>query len=121
MHRLFAAVAVAMQQVFTYNEQHVNQIELSFDGQISNWSVVNLATKEALPADIELVYLDTNTPLMRKLGQEQLNRELLLRSAPSFLRPAVWTLFIDELSTRYYDVVQRAASRLAATAAASCQ
>jgi hypothetical protein len=50
-----------------------------------------------------LVYLDTSTPLTCKDGQEQLDPELFLRSAPSFL---VWILrlfFLDDVLTRYYD------------------
>jgi hypothetical protein len=42
-----------------------------------------------LGQEIELIYFDTSNPLMQKGGQEQLDPELFLRNAPSFL---VWII-----------------------------
>jgi hypothetical protein len=50
-----------------------------------------------------LWYLDTSTPLFRVEGVEQLDPELLLRSAPAFLAWILRWLFVQEVVDRYYD------------------
>jgi hypothetical protein len=50
-----------------------------------------------------LTYLDTSTPLFRVEGVEQLNTELFLRSAPSFLAWILRLLFLEDVVNRYYD------------------
>lgn len=92
------------QKVFDFNRAHANELELGFDGQISNWAIVGFeAEAQRLPDAIRLVYLDTSTPLLRKGGREQLNPELFLRSAPFFLAWLLRLLYLDEVLTRYYD------------------
>ena len=91
-------------KVFDFNRAHANELELGFDGQISNWAIVNFdAQAQRLPDDLCLVYLDTSTPLLRKNGREQLDPELFLRSAPFFLAWLLRLLYLDEVLTRYYD------------------
>jgi hypothetical protein len=93
------------QKVFDFNRAHANELELGFDGQISNWAIVGFdVAAQRLPVEIRLVYLDTSTPLLRKGGREQLNPELFLRSAPVFLAWLLRWLYLDEVLTRYYDV-----------------
>jgi hypothetical protein len=72
---------------------------------MSNWAVQNLADGQ-LPNPITLQYLDTSSPLMQKNGVEQLDVELFLRSAPSFLRWLLRWLFLEDVATRYYDMRQ---------------
>lgn len=98
---LVQAILKEMQKVFTFNS---DERAVGLDGQISNW-VVRGATKETtqLNKQVELVYLDTSSPLLRKQGQEQLNPELFLRSAPSFLVWIIRLLFLQEVMSRYYD------------------
>jgi hypothetical protein len=47
--------------------------------------------------------MDTSTPLYRIDGAEQLDPELFLRSAPSFLRWVLRLFFLDDVVNRYYD------------------
>ena len=102
--RLIQAVLRETQKVFAFNRAHVNELELGFDGQISNWAIADFdAEAQRLPDDIHLVYLDTSTPLLRKGGREQLDPELFLRSAPFFLAWLLRLLYLDEVLTRYYD------------------
>ena len=54
--------------------------------------------------DTRLLYLDTSTPLFRVGGAEQLDPELFLRSAPSFLAWALRLLYLKEVVDRYYDL-----------------
>jgi hypothetical protein len=50
-----------------------------------------------------MAYIDTSTPLMLENGTETLDPELLLQSAPSFLRWLIRWLFLEDVMTRYYD------------------
>jgi hypothetical protein len=50
-----------------------------------------------------MAYIDTSTPLMLENGVETLDPELLLQSAPSFLRWLIRWQFLDDVMTRYYD------------------
>ena len=105
VHRLVQAALQETKKVFDFNRAHAGDLELGFDGQISNWAIVGLnAGARQLPGEIRLAYLDTSTPLMRKGGQEQLDAELFLRSAPFFLVWLLRLLYLEEVMTRYYDL-----------------
>lgn len=93
---LFAAVLDEFAKVFTFNEQNRAELEIGFDGQLSNWAVAGLDP-------IRLVYFDTGTPLMRRNGREQINAEIFLRSAPTFLAWLLKRLFLADVVGRYYD------------------
>lgn len=105
VRKLVLAVLKEMAKVFDFNRQHTGRLEVGFDGQISNWALVNFNPEApAFDTKIDLVYFDTSAPLVRKNGQEQLNPELFLRCAPSFLVPILRLLFLKDVMTRYYDV-----------------
>jgi hypothetical protein len=101
--RLVRQVLLELAKLWEFNARK-GRLELGIDGQISNWSVEELDPSTGrLPENINLIYFDTSTPLLRIDGVEQLDPELFLRSAPSFL---VWILrkfFLDDVMTRYYD------------------
>ena len=79
-------------------------LELGVDGQISNWSIKGFdAANRRLGDEINLIYFDTSTPFLRIDGVEQLDPELFLRSAPSFLVWIMRLLFLEDVMTRYYD------------------
>lgn len=103
--RLVLAVLEEITKVFNFNKQHKGCLEVGFDAQISNWAVANFNPETAaLNEDINLVYFDTSAPLLRKNGQEQLDPELFLRCAPSFLVAILRLLFLKDVMTRYYDI-----------------
>lgn len=83
-----------IEQVWIYNAQHNPKLKLAIDGQLSNWVL--------LESD-ELLFIDTSTPLMHENGVEVLDPELLLQSAPSFLRWLIRWQFLDDVMNRYYD------------------
>lgn len=102
--RLVQRVLAEAGQVFAFNQAHRGELELGLDGQISNWAIADLdETAPTLPDPLTLVYLDTSTPLMRRGGQEQLDPELVMRSAPSFTLWFIRRAFLPEVMTRYYD------------------
>jgi len=102
---LISAIFDEFEQVFTFNSNNRETIEVGLDGQISNWCVDNFDAKNGnLPDDINLTFLDTSSPLLRRNGVEQLNAEIFLRSAPSFLSWFLKLFFLDDVVTRYYDL-----------------
>lgn len=102
--RLLRAILREINKVFLFNESRNHPLEVGFDGQISNWTIENFDPQtDVLPETIKLAYFDTSTPLLRRNGKEQLNPELFLRSAPSFLVWIIRLLFLEDVMTRYYD------------------
>jgi hypothetical protein len=93
---LFAAVLDEFAKVFAFNAANRAELEIGFDGQLSNWAVAGFDP-------IRLVYFDTGTPLLRRNGREQINAEIFLRSAPSFLAWLLKRLFLADVVGRYYD------------------
>lgn len=99
---LFRLTLREMNKVFTFNESGADT-KFGIDGQISNWAVADYREGFAIGPDTKLYYIDTSTPLMQLNGVEQLNPELFLRSAPSFLLWIIRWFFLEGVMTRYYD------------------
>ncbi|NOY38632.1 MAG: hypothetical protein GXO83_13785 [Chlorobi bacterium] len=93
---LIGRIAMQIVSVWKYNEKMKPGLELSLDGQLSNWVEENG----------QLYFVDTSTPLFRLDGKEQLDPELLLQSAPGFLRWILRAFFLDDVMNRYYDLRQ---------------
>lgn len=101
VRNLVRAVLGEAKKVFDFNN---DELAVGLDAQISNWAIVGFDPQAPkLGRDIELLYFDTSSPIIRKHGEEQLDPELFLRSAPSFLLWIIRLLFLDEVMTRYYD------------------
>ncbi|HIP96973.1 MAG TPA: hypothetical protein EYH32_07145, partial [Anaerolineae bacterium] len=101
VERLVLAALGETKKVFDFNS---DELAIGFDGQISNWAILGFDPEAPeLGEDVELVYFDTSSPLLRKHSQEQLDPELFLRSAPSFLVWIIRLLFLEDVMTRYYD------------------
>ena len=99
---LVSRVLRELRRVWEFNRQQ-DRIQVAIDGQISNWALENFDPQHPQLEEARLLYLDTSTPLFRIQGREQLDTELFLRSAPSFL---VWVLrlvFLKDVVDRYYD------------------
>jgi len=87
-------IFVEIKKVYQFNQQNNSKIELSIDGQVSNWSFV----------ENKLFYFDTSTPLFKIDGTEQMNPELLLNSTPKILRWLIRSFFLQDVMDRYYDL-----------------
>lgn len=87
-------VITEIEKVWSFNEENKPELRLAIDGQISNWVY--------LESD-ELLFIDTSTPLMHERGAEVLDPELLLQSAPSFMRWLIRLFFLKGVMERYYD------------------
>lgn len=90
-------------RVWNFNQQQ-DRLQVALDGQISNWSIDGFEVQDPqVDLTSKLTYLDTSTPLYRIEGVEQLNAELFLRSAPSFLAWILRLFFLEDVVNRYYD------------------
>ena len=92
-----------LKKIWAFNKDN-EKLEIGIDGQISNWSIIGFdPEKPKVTKETKFLYLDTTTPFIRKDGVEQLDPELLLRAAPSFLLWIIRILFLEDVMTRYYD------------------
>jgi len=94
INQMAQRITQEIEKVWTYNREKQPELTLAIDGQLSNWVLLDSG---------ELLFIDTSTPLMLENGVEVLDPELLLQSAPSFLRWLIRWQFLDDVMTRYYD------------------
>lgn len=101
---LVRRVLQELSRVWVFNAgQH--RLQVALDGQVSNWSIQGFDPQNPhLEEGASLWYMDTSTPLFRVEGVEQLDPELFLRSAPSFLAWVLRLLFLEDVVNRYYDL-----------------
>ena len=100
---LVEAVLSRLLKVWTFNRSQP-RVQVGIDGQISNWAVRGLDPQRAeLGPDVVLIYIDNSSPLIRVEGVEQLDPELFLRAAPSFLAWILRRFFLQDVLDRYYD------------------
>ncbi len=97
IQELFEMIIADIAKVWSYNASAMPDRELALDGQLSNWVWTDSGS------DKTLFYIDTSTPLFRKNGQEQMDPELFLKSAPFFLRWIIRLFFLNDVMNRYYD------------------
>ena len=86
-------------KVWEFNRNFSPSLKLAIDGQLSNWAWIKEEENHIL------YFIDTSTPLYLKEGLEKQNPELLLQSAPGFLRWMIRMFFLKDVMTRYYDPI----------------
>lgn len=102
--RLVMGVMAETAKVFDLNRTHQGDLELGFDGELANWAILGYDSERGgLPERFKLIYIDTNTPMIRRRGQEQLDTEPFLRGAPSPLLPVIRRTVLPEILSRFYD------------------
>lgn len=100
---LIVRVLNELNKIWSFNQVQ-SEYQLAIDGQISNWVINEFDPDDPhLEDGTNLSYLDTSTPIYLTNGIEQLDPELFLRSAPSFLVSIIRKFFLDDVMTRYYD------------------
>ena len=100
--KLFRRVLRHVHKTWLFNQSQ-DKHEVALDGQISNWALP-VSDVASIDQETPLLYIDTSTPIFRIDGKEQLNVELFLRLAPSFMRWIMRRYFLDDVMSRYYDV-----------------
>ncbi len=102
--RLLEKVLEKIVDVHAFNE-HNREINIGIDAQLSNWALVSQTGSTPAIGDIDSVtYLDTSSPMIRLRGKEQVNTEIFIKSAASFLRPIIRAFFLQQVLDRYYDI-----------------
>ncbi|NHZ86197.1 MAG: hypothetical protein GWP19_09980 [Planctomycetia bacterium] len=91
---LLDKICTEIEKVWQFNSENIPKKELAIDGQLSNW---------ILTEDNNIYYIDTSTPLFKLDEVEQLNPDLILKTAPSFLRWILKLFFLKDVMGRYYD------------------
>lgn len=100
---LVRQILLELSKVWSFNARQ-DRLQVALDGQISNWCIEGFDPQNPrLKEGASLWYVDTSTPLFRVQGVEQLDPELFLRSAPSFLAWVLRLLFLEDVVNRYYD------------------
>lgn len=103
IRKLVILVVKELKKVWDYNKTNEN-IQIGLDGQISNFSVIDYDENNPSISDsTKLAYIDTSTPMYRIEGEEAMEPELLLKSAPPLIRGLLKMLFMQEVVDRYYD------------------
>lgn len=103
-YRLIRMIAHRVIKVHEFNQNPETEIRIGFDAQLSNWALVPSGENhELINQGDELLYVDTSSPLVRIRGIEQINTEIFIQSAASFLRPIIRTFFLRDVVDRYYD------------------
>ena len=92
--KMLKKIFIEIRKIYDFNQNNKRKIELSIDGQVSNW---------AIEKD-ELLYFDTSTPLFKINNVEQMNPELLLNSTPAALRWLIRAFFLQDVMDRYYNI-----------------
>ena len=104
VHNLILATLKQLNKVWEFNKREGPKVEVAIDGQISNWAVKNyMADTEDPDERVELLYLDTSTPLFREDEEEQLDVELFLKPTPPLIRWYLKKYYLHEIVDRYYD------------------
>jgi len=102
VQKLILDVLRQLRKVWDYNRRQ-DQVRVAIDGQLSNWVLEGFDPDSGWLDGVGLAYLDTSTPLFRVGGAEQLDPELFLRSAPSFLSWILRIFVLKDVVDRYYD------------------
>lgn len=101
--RLVMAILTETAKVFDLNARS-GDVELGFDADMSNWAIAGYdADRGGLADRFKLLFLDTNTPLMRRNGRELFDVEPFLRPAPAAILPLIRRAVLPDLMSRYYD------------------
>jgi len=93
-----------LNKVWTFNRDNKPEIEVAIDGQISNWAIKNFDPENlVIDEDVNLLYLDTSTPLIRENGVEMLDAKLFLKPTPPIMRWILKKFYLQDILDRYYD------------------
>jgi hypothetical protein len=93
-----------LNDVYQFNRRDPH-VSIGIDAQLSNWALVSRhGLRDEINDDDRLVYVDTSSPMIKIDGVEQINTEIFIKSAASFLRPIIRKFFLNEVVDRYYDI-----------------
>jgi hypothetical protein len=103
--RLYACILRNYEKLFRFNQARAaSGFQIGLDGQIPNWAVAGYdGDPEALTGDEQLLYLDTNVPMIRIDGQDVVSTDMYFQALPGAARWLIKRLNIDqEVMDRYF-------------------
>jgi hypothetical protein len=102
-NRLLLLILNKLRDVYVFNKNN-GTIHVGIDAQLSNWALNSKkGSRIVVTGDEGVVYIDTSSPMIRIQGVEQINTEIFIKSAASFLRPVIRRFFLQQVLDRYYD------------------
>jgi hypothetical protein len=105
--RLYALILREYVKFFNFNEARSGDgYQVGLDGQIPNWSVVGYGgDPEALTGEEQLLYLDTNIPMIRIDNKDVVSTDMYFQALPGAARWIIKRLNLDqEVMDRYFQV-----------------
>lgn len=103
-NKIMELILKALHAVYTFNKNDPHT-SIGLDAQLSNWALIsNHISSDNIHEDDRLIYIDTSSPMIRIDGKEQIDTEIFIKSAASFLRPVIRMFFLKEVVDRYYDI-----------------
>jgi len=100
---LLGLVLAEYRQLVRYNAVHRSAgFAIGIDGQITNWAVCEYHDGVPLRGDEGLLYIDTNTPMMRTGGVDCLPMEFYLQALPRVARRLLRPL-AKQVLDRYFN------------------
>lgn len=101
---LLMMILKKLNNVSMFNKKN-ESIKIGIDAQLSNWVFISKhKTLKSVHPDDDLLYIDTSSPFIRINGEDQINTEIFIKSAASFLRPIIRRFFLQQVLDRYYDM-----------------
>jgi hypothetical protein len=101
---LVSEVLRELNRIWEFNRDNKPEMEAAIDGQISNWAIKDFNPENpVIDEDVNLLYFDTSTPLMRENGVEMLDAELFLKPTPPIMRWILKKFYLQDILDRYYD------------------
>jgi hypothetical protein len=102
--KIMELILRVLNNVFIFN-RNGHRVSIGIDAQLSNWALVSNPMSGVLTDEAErLIYIDTSSPMIKIDGIEQIDTEIFIKSAASFLRPVIRAFFLKEVVDRYYDI-----------------
>jgi hypothetical protein len=105
--RLYALILREYERLFRYNRVHAAAgYQIGLDGQIPNWAVADYGgDPNTLTGREQLLYLDTNVPMIRIDGQDVVSTDMYFQSLPGAARALIKRLNLDqEVMDRYFQM-----------------
>lgn len=105
--RLYVLILREYEKLYRYNAARTGaRYQVGLDGQIPNWAIADYGgDPHALTGEEQLLYLDTNVPMIRIDGQDVVSADMYFQDLPGAARWAVMRLGLDqEVMDRYFQI-----------------
>jgi hypothetical protein len=105
--QLYALILGEYEKLYRFNRARASDgYQLGLDGQIPNWAIADYdGDPRALTGEEQLLYLDTNVPMIRVDGQDVVSADMYFQDLPGAARWGVMRLGLDqEVMDRYFQI-----------------